>query len=103
MQINSTIKPTPPAKRKGIKISSTTKKRYGQRKKELDKDPDAAPLPPDKWATAMRRNELFRPIKQQTTVRIDADVLLWLKDGGKGHLTRVNEILRQAMLADTEK
>ena len=39
----------------------------------------------------------YRPIKQQVTVRIDADVLAWLKSGGKGYQTRLNDVLRQAM------
>jgi uncharacterized protein (DUF4415 family) len=33
-----------------------------------------------------------------TTVRIDADVLLWLKSTGKGYQTRINAILRDAMM-----
>jgi uncharacterized protein (DUF4415 family) len=69
----------------------------------LDKDPDSAPLHPDKWATAMRRGEFFRPVKKQTTVRIDADVLAWLKSKGIGHISRVNEILRQQMLREAER
>jgi uncharacterized protein (DUF4415 family) len=43
---------------------------------------------------------LFRPIKKQTTVRLDLDVLEWLKSKGEGHISRVNEILRNAMLAE---
>ena len=31
-------------------------------------------------------------------MRIDADVLLWLKSNGKGYQTRINAILREAML-----
>jgi uncharacterized protein (DUF4415 family) len=31
-------------------------------------------------------------------VRVDADVLLWLKGQGKGYQTRINAILREAML-----
>jgi uncharacterized protein (DUF4415 family) len=57
-------------------------------------------LPPDRWANAMRRNEFFRPVKKLTTVRIDADVLDWLRSKGEGHLTRINEILRERMMAE---
>ncbi|MGB1257961.1 MAG: BrnA antitoxin family protein [Thiolinea sp.] len=39
----------------------------------------------------------YRPIKQQVTVRIDADVLAWLKTDGKGYQTRLNHVLRKAM------
>ena len=37
------------------------------------------------------------PEKKQLTVRIDADVLDWLKLQGKGYQTRLNRILRIAM------
>ena len=46
----------------------------------------------------MKRVEHFRPVKMQITVRLDADVLAWLKAGGKGYQSRMNAILRQAML-----
>ncbi|MGB0848890.1 MAG: BrnA antitoxin family protein, partial [Thiolinea sp.] len=39
----------------------------------------------------------YRPIKQQVTVRIDTDVLAWLKTDGKGYQTRLNRVLRKAM------
>lgn len=47
----------------------------------------------------MKRAEHYRPIKQQITARLDADVLAWLKAGGKGYQSRMNAILRQAMLS----
>ena len=37
------------------------------------------------------------PEKKQLTVRIDADVISWLKAQGKGYQTRLNRILRVAM------
>jgi len=39
----------------------------------------------------------FRPVKQSITIRLDADVLAWLKSKGKGYQTRVNKLLRAAM------
>jgi len=94
------LNPTPIKKRRGIKIDKNIRNLYEKRNRALDKDPDSAPLHPDKRANSMRREELFRPIKKQTTVRIDADALSWLKSKGTGHLTRINEILRQRMLAE---
>jgi len=44
------------------------------------------------------RGKFYRPIKQQLTVRIDADVLDRLKSQGKGYQSRLNDILRAAML-----
>ena len=49
------------------------------------------------WHDAAR-GQFYRPLKQQLTVRIDADVLAWLKSQGKGYQSRLNEILRSAML-----
>ena len=52
------------------------------------------------WSNAIRHGQFFRPVKQQTSVRLDADVLAWLKAQGKGYQTRMNKILREAMLKD---
>jgi uncharacterized protein (DUF4415 family) len=48
--------------------------------------------------TGAERGKFYRPVKQQLTVRIDADVVQWLKSQGKGYQSRLNEILRAAML-----
>lgn len=50
------------------------------------------------WAGAVR-GRFYRPVKQQITARIDADVLEWLKSQGKGYQSRINAILRREMLA----
>jgi uncharacterized protein (DUF4415 family) len=49
------------------------------------------------WKNAIR-NPWYRPRKQQVTLRIDADVLAWLRRGGKGYQSRLNALLRNAML-----
>ena len=41
---------------------------------------------------------LYRPIKKTVQIRLDADVLEWLKQTGPGYQTRANAILRKAML-----
>jgi uncharacterized protein (DUF4415 family) len=41
---------------------------------------------------------LYKPIKKTVQIRLDADVLEWLKQAGPGYQTRANAILRQAML-----
>lgn len=58
---------------------------------------DIPPLTDDFWKNATR-NSFYKPVKQATTVRVDADVLLWLKGQGKGYQTRINAILREAMM-----
>jgi uncharacterized protein (DUF4415 family) len=44
------------------------------------------------------RGKYYRPVKAQVTTKLDADVIDWLKSGGKGYQTRMNAILRRAML-----
>jgi uncharacterized protein (DUF4415 family) len=44
------------------------------------------------------KNPLYKPLKLATTMRLDADVVQWLKSAGKGYQTRANAILRKAML-----
>jgi uncharacterized protein (DUF4415 family) len=58
---------------------------------------DIPPLTDKFWKNAVR-NPFYKPTKQITTVRVDSDVLLWLKGQGKGYQTRINAILRNAML-----
>lgn len=47
-------------------------------------------------------SRFYRPVKEMTTVRLDADVLAWLRSQGKGYQTRINSILRREMLAAKE-
>ena len=55
-------------------------------------------LPETFWASA-ERGRFYRPTKTSTTVRIDSDVLAWLRAQGKGYQSRLNAILRREMLA----
>ncbi|GHV72359.1 hypothetical protein AGMMS49928_29080 [Spirochaetia bacterium] len=41
---------------------------------------------------------LYKPVKKTVQIRLDADVIEWLKQPGQGYQTRANAILRQAML-----
>jgi len=43
--------------------------------------------------------KFYRPIKKPVTIRVDADVLAWLKRQGSGYQTRINKLLREAMEA----
>jgi uncharacterized protein (DUF4415 family) len=51
------------------------------------------------WKQAIR-NPFYRPLKLQLTLRLDADVIAWLRRQGKGYQTRANALLRDAMLND---
>ncbi len=41
--------------------------------------------------------KFYRPKKASVTIRIDADVLAWLRSSGEGYQTRINEYLRSLM------
>ncbi len=70
-----------------------------------DNDIDYSDIPSsrdEQWSDAVR-GKFFRPLKTQASVRIDADVMEWLKRPGKGYQTRLNAILREAMLREQNK
>jgi uncharacterized protein (DUF4415 family) len=48
------------------------------------------------WSKAVV-GKFYRPIKKSLTIRVDADVLAWLRGQGKGYQTRINALLRKAM------
>ena len=41
--------------------------------------------------------KFYRPRKETVTIRLDADVLAWLKASGSGYQTRINDFLRLLM------
>ena len=49
------------------------------------------------WSSA-KRGLLYRPIKRQITLRLDADVVAWFKanaPNGRGYQTEINRVLRE--------
>ena len=52
------------------------------------------------WSDA-RRGVFYRPVKQQITLRLDADLIAWFKArarGGRGYQTDINGVLRDHVL-----
>jgi uncharacterized protein (DUF4415 family) len=62
-----------------------------------DADIDYSDIPPLGNEFFTKATEVWPPAKQQLTIRLDADVLKWLKAHGRGYQTRINRILRAAM------
>lgn len=79
---------------------SISKKRLEEIEAIQDKDIDYSDIPElgeDFW----RRAEKQMPrSKKGVYVRLDADVLEWLKSKGKGYQTRMNAMLRALMESD---
>ena len=57
----------------------------------------ARPVEPGFWASA--RVVLPPPGKAAVNLRVDRDVLEWFRAQGKGHLSRMNAVLRSYMNA----
>jgi uncharacterized protein (DUF4415 family) len=86
-------------------MTSARKRRLAKLGARPDSEIDLSDIPPLKksfWKNAVR-NPFYRPVKQQLTVRLDADVVAWLRQKGKGYQTRLNRVLREAMLEDIQK
>jgi uncharacterized protein (DUF4415 family) len=68
-------------------------------KPETEIDLSDVPATTERDWRGAERGKFYRPVKRQLTVRIDADVIEWLKSQGRGYQSRLNQILRAAMLA----
>ena len=63
-----------------------------------DEDIDTSDIPEILDWSGARRGALYRPMKQQITLRLDADVLAWFRanaPGGRGYQTEINRVLRE--------
>ncbi len=65
-------------------------------KKDEDIDFSDAPAVLD-WSGA-EIGKFYRPKKKPVTIRLDTDIIDWLKSDGRGYQTKANGLLRHAML-----
>jgi uncharacterized protein (DUF4415 family) len=65
---------------------------------------DIPELPISLWREKGIRGKFYRPIKRPVTLRLDADVIEWLKakagPDGKGYQTAANSLLRAKMISE---
>ena len=61
---------------------------------------DIPPATPEQLARMVPAPEFWKARKKQVTLRVDADVLAWFQQSGKGYLTKMNDALRRVMLAE---
>ena len=62
-----------------------------------DADIDYSDIPALDKTFLKKAATAWPPAKMQLTIRLDADVVDWLKGHGKGYQTRINRILRVVM------
>ncbi|MDE0333649.1 MAG: BrnA antitoxin family protein [Defluviicoccus sp.] len=63
-----------------------------------DEEIDTSDIPEILDWSGARRGALYRPVKQQITLRLDADVVAWFRanaPGGRGYQTEINRVLRE--------
>jgi uncharacterized protein (DUF4415 family) len=78
-----------------------------RRKIDLSDAPELAPAAWEKpirgmeaWLRTVRAGGLYKPVKRAVSMRLDADVVEWLKNAGPGYQTRANQILREKMMEE---
>jgi len=98
------IRMSPPAARLHMRGNCMKKLTVAKRKRlanlaklpesgiDLSDIPEIKSLPSDAVV-----GKFYRPKKTSVTIRLDADVLAWLKAAGEGYQTRVNTYLRHLM------
>jgi uncharacterized protein (DUF4415 family) len=91
---------------KGERMKKATSRQLARKQlaelKALENLPDSAIDTSDvpelaDWSGA-RRGLFYRPVKQQLTLRLDADVIAWFRKhtaAGEGYQTRINRALRE--------
>lgn len=79
-------------------MSAREEKQLAELGRMPDSEIDTSDIPEvTDWSKA-EIGKFYRPIKQSVTVRLDKDVIAWLKSHGPGYQTRINELLRRVML-----
>jgi uncharacterized protein (DUF4415 family) len=80
-----------------MKVTKRQAREIQALKRLRDDEIDLTHIPPlANWNNAVI-GKFYRPIKKSLTIRLDADVLAWLRGQGKGYQTRINALLREAM------
>ena len=68
-----------------------------------DEDIDFSDVPAIVDWNGAEIGKFYRPPKKPVTMRLDADVIEWLKAYGKGYQTKANLLLRHAMVSSRGK
>ncbi len=81
-----------------MKLTKNQAKEIRALKAMKDEEIDLTDIPELQNPGRLIVGRFYRPIKKSLTIRIDADVLAWVKrQGRKGYQTRINWLLRTAI------
>jgi len=79
-------------------LTASQKKELTALARQTDEEIDTDSIPEAKNWSEAKRGVFYRPVKQQLTLRLDADVIAWFKDRarkGEGYQTNINRALRE--------
>jgi uncharacterized protein (DUF4415 family) len=85
------------------------RKQSGEQKRDItaiaairDEDIDLSDMPEVLDWSGAEMGKFYRPPKKSVTIRLDGDIIEWLKSFGDGYQTRLNLLLRHAMTNSQE-
>lgn len=84
------------------KLTKDQKRQIATIAAKKDADPDLSDMPEVVDWSAAEVGKFYRPAKKPVTMRLDRDIVDWLKSYGPGYQTRVNHLLRHAMVSSQE-
>jgi len=79
------------------KVSGRLARQIENLRKLKDEEIDFSDIPEKADWSKAERGKFYRPVKESLTIRIDADILAWLRGQGKGYQTRINALLRECL------
>ena len=87
-----------------FELTDEQKARIERLKALPDEEIDTSDIPVVLDLKNARRGMFYRPVKQQITLRVDADVVAWFKEhageNGRGYQTEINKALREHVVRE---
>ncbi len=68
-----------------------------------EEDIDTSDIPEVTDWSGAKRGLFYRPVKQQLTLRLDADVIAWFRSNGTGYQSRINSALWEHVSREARK
>ncbi len=81
------------------KLSAEQKRDIAALRSRKDAEIDVSGMPVVVDWNRAEVGKFYRPAKRPVTIRLDEDVIEWLKEYGRGYQTRANLLLRHAMVS----
>ena len=80
------------------KLTRNQKRQIAAVAAKKDADIDLSEMPEVLDWSGAEIGKFYRPPKKPVTMRLDTDIISWLKGYGRGYQTKVNVLLRHAMM-----